>query len=407
MGEARGKQRAFGVVMGLVLAVELMASGRWASGQSSSPPESGQQPGIEVQVYNYAQVPSQTLERSEEEAARVFHLIGVEIAWRNCNPATTDIHLDTDCAPDEGPLNLTARIVPRFAIVPGVAGRETMGLSFGDRANVSYGWVTDEADALKIAPSDILGPILAHELAHPLLHHPGHSKVGIMQPRLGREDFETAAQGTLTFTREQGEAIRIEIRERAQQQAARDAAISVQVYNYAQVTNEVVAKAESVAEGIFRAAGVEIAWTNCEPGQKDLGDATRCNQLSGPTTLFVRILPCFGVVPGTDNKTMGFALGTLASVSLRRVSEDTAEFGVKPYEVLGPAIAHELGHLLGQREHSPSGIMRARWRREDYERAPLGAFKFTAEQAEQMRTEVARRNKMQRAEALPGMAARK
>jgi hypothetical protein len=51
--------------------------------------------------------------------------------------------------------------------------------------------------------------------------------------------------------------------------------------------------------------------------------------------------------------------------------------------------------------------MRARWRREDYEHAPRGAFKFTAQQAEQMRAEVSTRNRMQQAEALPETAARK
>jgi len=159
----------------------------------------------------------------------------------------------------------------------------------------------------------------------------------------------------------------------------------VRVHNYAQVSTEILAQAEVEAAGILGKAGIEIAWSNCDPTQKDLGDAAECNQFLGPTNLAVRILPYLGALPGTDKKTMGFALGNLASVSIRRVSEEAAEFGVQPYEVLGPAIAHELGHvLLGQRGHSPSGIMRAHWRREDYERAPRGAFNFTAEQAELM-----------------------
>ena len=182
--------------------------------------------------------------------------------------------------------------------------------------------------------------------------------------------------------------------------------INVRVHNYAQVSSEILTQAETEAAEILGKAGIEINWTNCDPTRKDLGDANECNQLLRPTNLAVRILPYFGVMPGTDKNTMGFALGNLASVSVRRVSEEAAEFGVKPYEVLGPAIAHELGHmLLGQRGHSPSGIMRTRWRREDYERAPRGAFKFTAEQAEQMRAEVAGRNRMQRAEALLEIAA--
>lgn len=88
---------------------------------------------------------------------------------------------------------------------------------------------------------------------------------------------------------------------------------------------------------------------------------------------------------------MGFAVGNLASASLRRVRENAAEFGVCLDAVLGPALAYEIGHLLrGQQGHSPNGIMRARWRREDYECTPLGAFKFNAEQAQAIRAEVRR-----------------
>jgi hypothetical protein len=65
-----------------------------------------------------------------------------------------------------------------------------------------------------------------------------------------------------------------------------------------------------------------------------------------------------------------------------------------------PAVAHEIGHLLlGQQGHFPTGIMRERWQRRDYEAPPLGAFKFTPEQAEQVRTQVSERGRQQAAEA--------
>ena len=168
--------------------------------------------------------------------------------------------------------------------------------------------------------------------------------------------------------------------------------INVRVHNYAQVSSEIMTPAEVAATEILGTTGVKITWTNCDPAQANLGDAAECNQLLGPTNLGVRILPYLGVIPGTSKKTMGFAVGDLASISFLRVREEAAEFGVQPYEVLGPAIAHEIGHLLlGQRGHSPKGIMRAHWQREDYERAPRGAFKFTAQQAEQIRAEVKKR----------------
>ncbi len=175
--------------------------------------------------------------------------------------------------------------------------------------------------------------------------------------------------------------------------------VDVRVFNYAQVPNEILAQAESGAAGICRVAGVEIAWINC-----NLPEDARCARPLDPTHLGVRILPNIGAAPGATSRTMGFAVGNLASVSLRRVREDAAEFGVQLDAVLGPALAHEIGHLLLEAErHSPTGIMRAHWQREDYERAPRGAFKFTPKQAQAIQAEV--RNRLQAQAALELAAA--
>ena len=103
------------------------------------------------------------------------------------------------------------------------------------------------------------------------------------------------------------------------------------------------------------------------------------------------------MAPGATNRTMGFAVGDLASVSLRRVREEAVEFGVKPDAVLGPTVAHEIGHLLLMSEgHSPSGIMRDHWGRDDYQRAPRGAFRFTSKQARSIRSAARARAREQR-----------
>ena len=179
--------------------------------------------------------------------------------------------------------------------------------------------------------------------------------------------------------------------------------INVRVHNYAKVSNEILTQAEVEAAETLGKAGVEIIWTNCDPARKDLGDAAGCDQFLGPTNLGVRILPDFGALPGDTKGTMGFAMGDLASISFRRVTEEAAEFEVPTRAVLGPALAHELGHLLLGPGHSSAGIMRASWRREDYERAPQGAFNFTVKQAEQMLSEVRGREHQQAAQA-PSLA---
>jgi hypothetical protein len=122
----------------------------------------------------------------------------------------------------------------------------------------------------------------------------------------------------------------------------------------------------------------------------------------------LKILPDIAVTPGfSHDTTMGFAIGAYASVSFRRVRKEAALMGATPCEILGFSAAHELGHLLlGSGSHSDRGIMRPSWRREDFGVSPQGAFKFTAEQAQSIRTEVGKRAQEQAAEPIPRITVR-
>ncbi len=84
----------------------------------------------------------------------------------------------------------------------------------------------------------------------------------------------------------------------------------------------------------------------------------------------------------------------LASVYYEYV-ERLAKFDGADFElpiVLGCVIAHEIGHLLlGSDSHSRSGIMQARWGRDQLRMAMMGTLHFQADQVRVMRAEAGRR----------------
>ncbi len=162
---------------------------------------------------------------------------------------------------------------------------------------------------------------------------------------------------------------------------------SVFVYTYAEVPANSLERAKREAARIFRQAGVEIIWRDCPLPMSADSRNLPCEQFIGPATLILRIVPRFEYVPGMTNKqTLGSSVGNMATISYQWVKDEAASGVATPSEILGPAIAHELGHLLmARRGHSSAGIMRPRWSREDFQRSPLGAFTFSPGEADLIR----------------------
>ena len=71
-----------------------------------------------------------------------------------------------------------------------------------------------------------------------------------------------------------------------------------------------------------------------------------------------------------------------ANVFYNRVEQRTEVERISLEQVLGHAMAHELGHLLlGSNSHSSTGIMSGKWRAEELKRAAKGDLLFTPQQA--------------------------
>jgi len=165
-------------------------------------------PGITVLVYNYAAVPAVTLERVEDEAARIFRHAGIETAWRDCRAEARETNL-----PCPAPAIFTPglRIVPNLQLVRNAVRADTMGYSVGYFATISV----DSADILSRRGlgevEGILGHLAAHELGHVLLPGTAHTVTGIMKARWNRDDWNTARLGWVFFARKQSEFMRREL----------------------------------------------------------------------------------------------------------------------------------------------------------------------------------------------------
>jgi hypothetical protein len=160
-------------------------------------------------------------------------------------------------------------------------------------------------------------------------------------------------------------------------------------------------KGRVTTEGILRDAGLEIVWVDCPLSTVDGRDHPTCHDVQGPLDLSLRILPRVKVnpLPFRENA-LGFAAlsaegdrGSMASIFYQSV-QDLAVLGDAPVaEILGHAIAHEIGHLLLRTiRHTESGIMRAAWSRKDLRRIQMEGLHFSVQQGKQMQAEVLARN---------------
>jgi len=178
------------------------------------------------------------------------------------------------------------------------------------------------------------------------------------------------------------------------------AKITVLVYNYAQVRASTLGHAKQTAWEIFRQAGVEVLWRDCPAVfGMDLREGGAQPPV-GKEDLILKIVPRFEPGPTrTRKERLGLSFANTAMISFQALQDETASGDAMPEEILGAAIAHELGHvLLGSDSHSAKGIMRPHWKGEDFARGPQGGLAFTPEQAQVIRTEASRRVQEQTAE---------
>jgi hypothetical protein len=156
----------------------------------------------------------------------------------------------------------------------------------------------------------------------------------------------------------------------------------VRTYDVTGVAPRTLERAEASAAVTLAAAGIQPIWRPCH--------ASLCTGRPQPHEIEIRIVKA---TPGSERGALGSAVvdvvehtGTLATIYIDRVDALATRSGVDRGELLGRAVAHEIGHLvLGTSEHAPFGLMRATWTAGEIQRRIPLDWMFSTEQGRQMR----------------------
>ena len=183
--------------------------------------------------------------------------------------------------------------------------------------------------------------------------------------------------------------------------------IRVQVYNGASVSTRDLLRAEDRAARVFKKANILVIWTAGSMPTDPSPDGEHGQWLQGDLQLriWTRSLAQPSMI---DSDALGFCTsieGGQAVVLFDAVRSLVRSRFSNPADLLGLAMAHEIGHiLLRSVNHSSAGVMRARWLPSDLHDAEKGSLVFTREQVESMQNEVRRRAIAQH--PLPGLGDR-
>jgi len=165
--------------------------------------------------------------------------------------------------------------------------------------------------------------------------------------------------------------------------------VMLSIFNDAQVDHGMLREAQSRAEEVMKAGGIELIWLDCGTPGHWAAQEMRCSDIAFPAHLSVRLVA--NTTP-LSNEAFGESFtnergeGSYANVYVAPLAQSKVLGVLTEGDLIGYVIAHELGHLLmGKNSHGEAGLMRAVWRAPEVEQALRGTLFFTEAEREKMR----------------------
>ena len=172
-----------------------------------------------------------------------------------------------------------------------------------------------------------------------------------------------------------------------------DAVVYVRSFDYTNASDADIAAARREVDGIFKRARIAVRWLDCQVPNRPGAPCT--DPVIPRRDLLLRVVdrthstPCDvgrvlalgeSLLDGSEGR------GVLMTVDLCRVRAASAGSATAAATLTGRAIAHEIGHLLlATSSHTRTGLMRARWSRDELRGLIPAHWDFSAREADQIR----------------------